>query len=77
MNYYLTYLALQPLHLICVDERTHNLFVLAGSDEDIEVKISPNRDFFKMIKVGYIAIFDIALKRLFIKTRRNKAARPA
>ncbi|MBD0311917.1 MAG: hypothetical protein ICV86_03235 [Microcoleus sp. T3-bin5] len=39
---YLTYLALQPIHLVCVDERSHNLFVLPGYDEDIEVKIAPN-----------------------------------
>ncbi len=39
---YLTYLALQPIHLVCVDERTHNLFVLAGTDEDIEAKIARN-----------------------------------
>ncbi|WP_445170972.1 DUF6888 family protein [Microcoleus sp.] len=39
---YLTYGALQPIHLVCVDERTHNLFVLAGSNEEIEVKIAPN-----------------------------------
>ena len=37
-----TYLALQLIHLVCVDERTHNLFVLAGYDEEIEVKIAPN-----------------------------------
>ncbi|WP_445299897.1 DUF6888 family protein [Microcoleus sp. AT3-D2] len=32
-SYYLTYLALQPIHLICVGERTYNLFVLLGSEE--------------------------------------------
>ena len=42
ISYYLTYLALQPIHLVCVDERTHNLFVLAEADEEIEVKIAPN-----------------------------------
>ncbi|WP_445300606.1 MULTISPECIES: DUF6888 family protein [unclassified Microcoleus] len=39
-------MALQPIPLVCVDERTHNLFVLAGSDEEIEVKIAPNGEFF-------------------------------
>ncbi|WP_445305597.1 DUF6888 family protein [Microcoleus sp. herbarium2] len=42
----MTYLALQPIHLVCVDERTHNLFVLAVSAEEIEVKIAPNGSFF-------------------------------
>ncbi|WP_445302376.1 MULTISPECIES: DUF6888 family protein [unclassified Microcoleus] len=40
------YLALQPINLVCVDKRTHNFFVLAGSDEEIEVKISLNGEFF-------------------------------
>ncbi|WP_445242715.1 DUF6888 family protein [Microcoleus sp. S28C3] len=45
-SYYLTYLALQPIHIIFVDERTYNLFVLVGSEEEIDVKIPPNGEFF-------------------------------
>jgi hypothetical protein len=32
---------LQPIHLICIDERTGNLFILAGDEENIEVEITP------------------------------------
>jgi len=39
--YYLTYRALQPIHLICTDERSTNLFILAGDEENIEVEITP------------------------------------
>lgn len=35
--YYLTYRVLQPINLISTDERTGNLFILAGDEEDIEV----------------------------------------
>jgi len=33
---------LQPIHLICIDERSKNLFILAGNDEEIEFEITPN-----------------------------------
>ena len=46
ISYYLTYLALQPIHLVCVDERSKNLFVLAGYDEEIEIEIALNREVF-------------------------------
>ncbi|WP_445300460.1 DUF6888 family protein [Microcoleus sp. BROC3] len=46
ISYYWTYLALPPIHIVCVDERTHNLFVLAGYDEEIEVEIAPYWEFF-------------------------------
>jgi hypothetical protein len=39
--HYLTYRAFQPIHLICTDERTGNLFILAGEYEDIEIEITP------------------------------------
>jgi hypothetical protein len=42
LSYGLTYLMLQPIHLICIDDRTSNLYVLAGNDEDIEFQITPN-----------------------------------
>ncbi|MFP4134663.1 MAG: DUF6888 family protein, partial [Halothece sp.] len=28
--YQLTYVMLQPIHLICVDDRTSNIYILAG-----------------------------------------------
>jgi hypothetical protein len=36
---------LQPIHLICVDSRTHNVYILAGHDEEIEFQILPNGEF--------------------------------
>ncbi|WP_445242403.1 DUF6888 family protein [Microcoleus vaginatus] len=46
ISYYLTYLALQPIHLVCVDKRSKNLFVLARYDEEIEIEIARNGDVF-------------------------------
>ena len=38
----LTFAMLQPIHLVCVDVRTRNVFVLAGYDEELEFQILPN-----------------------------------
>lgn len=40
--YQLTYIMLQPIHLICVDNRTLNVYILAGYDEELEFQILPN-----------------------------------
>ncbi len=45
VSYQLTYMMLQPIHLICVDNRTNNVYILAGYDEEIEFQILPNRGF--------------------------------
>ena len=42
IGYQLTYLMLQPIHLICIDGRTQNLFILAGHDEELEFEIAPS-----------------------------------
>jgi hypothetical protein len=42
VGYQLTYLALQPIHLICVDNRTRNVYILAGYNEELEFQILPN-----------------------------------
>lgn len=42
ISYQLTFIMLQPIHLVCVDRRTRNLYVLAGYGEDIEFQILPN-----------------------------------
>ena len=42
VSYQLTYIMLQPIHLICIDNRTRNLYVLAGYDEELEFQILPN-----------------------------------
>lgn len=40
-SYFLTYIMLQPIHLVCIDDRTKNLFILAGQREEIEIEITP------------------------------------
>ncbi|MDZ7966546.1 MAG: hypothetical protein RM368_16465 [Nostoc sp. DedSLP03] len=42
ISYQLTYIMLQPIYLICVDNRTRNIYILAGYDEEIEFQILPN-----------------------------------
>jgi hypothetical protein len=32
---------LQPVHLVCIDGRTYNLYILAGNVENIEFQITP------------------------------------
>jgi hypothetical protein len=39
--YTITNMFLQPIHLVRMDERTGNLFILAGNSESIEVEIDP------------------------------------
>lgn len=46
LSYWLTYLMLQPIHLVCIDERTSNLYVLAGNTEDLEFQITMNGEVF-------------------------------
>jgi len=43
--YQLTYVMLQPIHLICVDNRTRNVYLLAGYSEELEFQILPNGEF--------------------------------
>ncbi|MFQ4146603.1 DUF6888 family protein [Chlorogloeopsis sp. ULAP02] len=42
IGYQLTFTMLQPIHLICVDARTQNVYVLAGYEEELEFQILPN-----------------------------------
>lgn len=42
LSYWLTYIMLQPVHLVCIDDRTNNLYILAGNAEDLEFQITPN-----------------------------------
>lgn len=46
VSYQLTYIILQPIHLVCVDLRTRNVYVLAGYGEDLEFEIVPNGEVF-------------------------------
>lgn len=36
----LTFVMLQPIHLVYLDQRTLNLYILAGEDEEIEFEIT-------------------------------------
>lgn len=38
----LTNMMFQPIHIIRLDERTLNLFILVGQDEEIELEIEPD-----------------------------------
>jgi hypothetical protein len=44
--YQLTYFMLQPVHLICIDNRTRNLYILGGNTEELEFQIAPNPEVF-------------------------------
>jgi len=46
VSYQLTYIMLQPIHLVCVDRRTRNVYVLAGCVEDLEFEILLNGEVF-------------------------------
>ena len=46
LSYWLTYIMLQPIHLVCVDDRTGNLYVLAGNNESLEFQITPEQEVF-------------------------------
>ncbi len=43
--YQLTYTMLQPIHLICIDERTKNIYILAGYEEELEFQVLPSGEF--------------------------------
>lgn len=40
--HWLTNVVFQPIHVVRLDERTRNLFVLAGVSESIELQIRPD-----------------------------------
>lgn len=42
IGYTLTNVMFQPIYIIRIDERTKNLFILAGYQEDIEIEITPD-----------------------------------
>lgn len=46
ISYQLTYVMLQPIHLVCVDHRTYNVYILAGYGENLEFEIVPNGEVF-------------------------------
>jgi hypothetical protein len=42
VSFWLTYKTLQPIHLVCIDPRTGNLYVLAGETEEVQLQIKPD-----------------------------------
>jgi hypothetical protein len=46
LSYWLTYVMLQPIYLVCIDDRTSNLYILAGNTENLEFQITPNGEVF-------------------------------
>jgi hypothetical protein len=46
LSFWLTYIMFQPIHLVCIDERTSNLYILAGNLENLEFQITPNGEVF-------------------------------
>ena len=40
--HWLTNVTFQPIHIVRLDERTGNLFILAGHEESIELQIKPD-----------------------------------
>lgn len=46
ISFQLTFTMFQPIHLVCVDHRTQNVYVLAGHQEDLELEIVPNGEVF-------------------------------
>lgn len=46
LSYTLTNVMFQPIHIVRLDERNNNLFILAGHQENIEIVISPKVEVF-------------------------------
>jgi hypothetical protein len=46
LGYWLTFIMVQPVYLVCIDERTSNLYILAGDDENLEFQITLDGEVF-------------------------------
>lgn len=46
VSYQLTFMMLQPIHLVCVDHRTRNVYGIAGYKEGLEFEIVSNGEVF-------------------------------
>lgn len=40
--YRITNIFFQPIHIVRIDERTGNLFILAGPEESLQLQIKPD-----------------------------------
>ena len=65
---------LQPIHLICIDNRTRNLYILAGNTEDIEFGDCPERGGVLMSQINYADMSDKELRQYFLRHREDKMA---
>ena len=74
ISYQLTYIMLQPIHLVCIDDRTLNVYILAGYNEEIEFQILPNGEARLMSKVNYNAMSNAQLKDYFLKHPGDRAS---
>ena len=74
IGYQLTYMLFQPIHLICIDGRTQNLYILAGQNEEIEERNYSERGGAVMSQVDYTAMSYKDLRQYFLKHREDKAA---
>ena len=74
IGYQLTYMLFQPIHLICIDGRTQNLYILAGQNEEIEARSYSEPGGVVMSQVDYTAMSYKELRRYFLKHREDKAA---
>lgn len=74
IGYQLTYILFQPIHLICIDGRTQNLYILAGQNEEIEARSYSERGGAVMSQVDYTAMSYKELRRYFLRHREDKAA---
>jgi hypothetical protein len=46
LSYWLTFIMIQPVHLVCIDDRSNNLYILAGNNENLEFQITPKGGIF-------------------------------
>jgi hypothetical protein len=46
LTYWLTFIMIQPVHLVCIDDRTNNLYILAGDTENLEFQIALDGEVF-------------------------------
>jgi len=72
IGYQLTYVMFQPIHLICIDDRTQNLFILAGNNEQLEFEVTPQGTV--MSKIDYVTMSDQQLRQYFLEHRHDEAA---
>ncbi len=46
LTYWLTFIMVQPIHIVCLDNRTNNLYILAGDTENLEFQIALDGEVF-------------------------------